>query len=186
MWGSGPRGNHATWSALLWLPVTSPATYKQIGPFLCWFLGEWVCAHFRTVWVSPTYSPVRLGVSPVIAKPTDFSSESFWGFISQHRNPGLHGLSRSPSHQLLLCRSSSLPSFPSPPLLPVWINVSSLTPWLLDFHTVWFYGSSGYFLFLNLLLSFFWLCEEAKCIHLCLHLGRKSSMRILVRITMVI
>ena len=43
----------------------------------------------------------------------------------------------------------------SPPLLPVWINVSSLTPWLLDFHTIWFSGSSGYFLFLNLLLFFF-------------------------------
>ena len=30
------------------------------------------------------------------------------------------------------------------------------------------------FLFLNLWLSFFWLCEEAKCIHLHLHLGQKS------------
>ena len=53
------------------------------------------------------------------------------------------------------------------------MNVSSLTPWLSDFHTVWFSGSSGGFLFLNLLLSF-WLCKEAKCIYLCLHLGRKS------------
>ena len=26
------------------------------------------------------------------------------------------------------------------------MNVSSLTPWLLDFHTVRFSGSSGYFL----------------------------------------
>ena len=60
------------------------------------------------------------------------------------------------------------------PLLPVWMNVSSLTPWLLDFYTVWFSGSTGYFLFLNWLLSF-WLCEEEKCICLCLHLGRKSK-----------
>ena len=30
------------------------------------------------------------------------------------------------------------------------------------------------FLFFNLLLSFFWLCEKAKCIYLHLHLGRKS------------
>ena len=35
------------------------------------------------------------------------------------------------------------------PLLPVWMNVSSLTPWMSDFHTVWFYGSSGCFLLLN-------------------------------------
>ena len=64
------------------------------------------------------------------------------------------------------------PSWPSPPLLPVWMNASSLTPWLSDFHTIWFSVSSGYFLFLSL-LSFFWLCKEAKCIYLCLHLGQK-------------
>ena len=29
-----------------------------------------------------------------------------------------------------------LPGCPSPPLLPVWMNVSSLTSWLLDFHIV--------------------------------------------------
>ena len=39
------------------------------------------------------------------------------------------------------------------------MNVSSLAPWLLGFYTVWFSGSSD----LNLLLSFFWLCEVAKC-----------------------
>ena len=37
----------------------------------------------------------------------------------------------------------------SPPLLLVWMNVSSLSPWLLDFHTVRFPISSGCFLFLN-------------------------------------
>ena len=72
-----------------------------------------------------------------------------------------HCLSMSPLHSTFL----------SLPLLPVWMNVSSLTPWLLDFHAVQFSGSFDYFLFLNLLLSFFWLCEEAKYIYLCLHLG---------------
>ena len=66
------------------------------------------------------------------------------------------------------------PSCLSPCLLPVWMNVSSLTPLLLDFHTVWFSGSSVYILILNFLLSF-WLCEEAKYIYLCLHLGQKSQ-----------
>ena len=75
--------------------------------------------------------------------------------------------------QLPPCHESSLPGCPSPPLLPVWMNVSSLTPWLSDFHTIWFSVSSGCFLFLNF-LSFFWLCEEAKCVYLCLHLGQKS------------
>ena len=59
--------------------------------------------------------------------------------------------------------------------LSVWMDVSSLTPWLSDFHTVWFSSSSSCFLFLNLLLSFFWLCKEAKCIYLGLHLGWKSE-----------
>ena len=53
-------------------------------------------------------------------------------------------------------------------LLPVWMNV---TPWLSDFRTIWFSGSSGCFLFLNWLLSIFWLCEEVKSICLGLHLG---------------
>ena len=46
-------------------------------------------------------------------------------------------------------RQCSLPGCPSLPLLPVWMNVSSLSPWLLDFHTVRFSVSSGCFLFLN-------------------------------------
>ena len=74
------------------------------------------------------------------------------------------------------------PGCPSWPLLPVWMKISCLTPWLLDFHTVQFSGSSGYFLFLNLLLSFFWLYEEAKCIYQCLHLGRKSFFLLLMLI----
>ena len=73
------------------------------------------------------------------------------------------------------CLESSLPGCLSPPLLPVWMNVSSLSPWLSDFHIVQFSISSGgvfLLLFLNLLLSFFCLCEEAQCVYLHLHLGR--------------
>ena len=40
---------------------------------------------------------------------------------------------------------SSPPSCPSPPRLLVWMNVSSLTPWFSDFHTVQFSGRSGCF-----------------------------------------
>ena len=146
-----------------------------------------------------TNSPVGLGVSPTASNPTNFFSQRFWGFISLRWNPGLCGLSRSPfvllglsshkcgttSHHLtcpgpptttllhaLSAPASHLcPSFLSPPLLPVWMSVS-LTPWLLDFCTVWSSGSSGCLLFLNLLLSFFQLCEEGKCFYLCLHLGQ--------------
>ena len=52
-------------------------------------------------------------------------------------------------HQLLPYRESSPHGCPSQPLLQVWINVSSLSPWLLDFHTVQFFVSSSCSLFLN-------------------------------------
>ena len=75
------------------------------------------------------------------------------------------------------------PGCPSPPLLLVWMNVSSLTLWLSGFHTVQFSGSSGSFLFLNLLLSFFSLCEEAQCVYLCFHIGQKFLLLMLTVIT---
>ena len=66
------------------------------------------------------------------------------------------------------------PGCPSPPLLPVWMNVSSLSPWLSDpcssiFCQFWLF-------FVFKLLSFFWLCKEAQCVYLCPHLGRKSNL----------
>ena len=61
----------------------------------------------------------------------------------------------------LRCCKSSLPSCLSPPLLPVWINVSSLAPWLSDFHTVHFSVSSGWFLFLNC------CCPSFGCVRRC-------------------
>ena len=79
------------------------------------------------------------------------------------------GTMQSPSCRL--AESPLQPDCPPPPLLLVWMNVSSLSPWLLDFHTVRFFGTYGCFLFLNLLSSF-WLCEEAWCIYLRLHLWK--------------
>ena len=52
MWGRGPRGNNATCSAFCRLSVTSAITHKQIGPFWCWFLSEWVSICSRTLLVS--------------------------------------------------------------------------------------------------------------------------------------
>ena len=72
MWGRDQRGNNAPCSALSQLSVTSFTTHKQIGPFWCGFPGGWVCVHSRTLWVSPTNSPFRLGVSPATSIPTGF------------------------------------------------------------------------------------------------------------------
>ena len=49
------------------ISVTPSATHNQIGPLWCWFPSGWACADSRPLWVSPTTSPVRLGVSPAAA-----------------------------------------------------------------------------------------------------------------------
>ena len=46
-------------------------------------------------------------------------------------------------------------------------------------HTLIFWQFWLFFLFLNLLLSFFWLWEEAKYVYLCLHLGLSNDLHIL-------
>ena len=115
---------------------------------------------------------MRLGVSPTAAStPKGFSISSLGLYfpvlepwccavcftlslflpVYLHANVGPQGPPATASQGLpaTFCRESSLPSCPSPPLLSVWMNVSSLTPWSSDFHTVRFSISSGCFLFLN-------------------------------------
>ena len=96
-------------------------------------------------------SLVRLGVSSTTATPTDFYNQRFWGFSSLHWTPGLYSLSCSPVVPPILhtceCGMPSPPTTiltmqsashhlvvhplclgcPYLPLLPVWMNVSSLT-----------------------------------------------------------
>ena len=65
--GEGPRGSNGARSPLHRILVFHSATHKQTGPLWCWFLSGWACARSRPLWVSPTTSPVRLGVSPAAA-----------------------------------------------------------------------------------------------------------------------
>ena len=162
------------------------ANWALVVPIPGWV----VCVRSRTLWVSPTDSPVRLGVSTATATPLPrcFQSEVLrlyfptlepwvvWSVLLPSCSSQFICMQTwdHPLFQPLPCHKSSLPRCPSLPLPLVWMNVSSLNPWLFGFYTIWFSGSSGYFLFLNLLLSFFWLCEEAQCIYLCLHIGQKS------------
>ena len=130
-----------------------------------------------------------MGVFPITETPTDFHSQKFWWFISSVLerwvvwsvslpscssclSTGKCGTTQSTSHRLAEC--TLCPSCLSLLLLPVWVNVSSSTPWLSDCHTVFFLWQFWLFLFLNLLLSFLRLCKETIYIYLCLHLGRKS------------
>ena len=169
-----------------------PATNK-LGPSGA---DSWVGS--RTLWVSPVNSPVRLGASPAISTPTGFFSQRFWGFISLHWNLGLQGLSCSPvvppsflahKHGTTTLPDAALPApvlqLPpccksSPPWLPILTPPTVLgecfflnslvirLPYNSIFWQFWL------FLFLNLLLFFFWFCEEAKYTYLCLYLATHS------------
>ena len=76
--GEGSRGSHGTRSPLLRTPIFHSATHNQTGPLWCWFPSGWACAHSRPLWVSPTTSPVRLGVSPPAAPtPTGAFNQRF-------------------------------------------------------------------------------------------------------------
>ena len=76
--GEGPRGNNGSCSTLHRITVTPCATHNQTGPLWCWFPSGWACSHSRPLWVSPTTSPVRLGVAPAAAPtPTDIFNQRF-------------------------------------------------------------------------------------------------------------
>ena len=65
--GEGPSGSNGTCLTLLRISIFHSVTHNQTGPLWCWFRSKWACAHSRPLWVSPTTSPVRLGVSPAAA-----------------------------------------------------------------------------------------------------------------------
>ena len=76
--GAGPRGSNGARFTLLRISVFHSATHNQTGPLWCWFLSGWACARPRPLWVSPTTSPVRLGVSPAAAPtPTGAFNQRF-------------------------------------------------------------------------------------------------------------
>ena len=177
MWGRGPIGSNSTCSALCQFSVTPSTTHNQIGPFWCCFLGGWVCICSRSLWVSPTNSPVSLGVSHAAAStsmgvfnqrfealfpgtgvlgcavcftplpfhpvylcanvgPQGLSATTLWDLLAAAW-PARSTIRHLPGSASCHFAGSPLrPGCPSPPLLPVWMNVSSLSPWLSDFHTV--------------------------------------------------
>ena len=135
--------------ALCQFSVTPSTFHNQIGPFWCCLLSGWACACPRPLWVSPVNSPVRLGVSPTAAStPRGVFNQRFEALflhagtlgcavchlifqLLPHRPAAalptlLHNLPPCWVHQPLPCCDSSLPNCPSPPLLPVWMNVYSL------------------------------------------------------------
>ena len=173
----------------------------------------WACACCRPLWVSPTNSSVRLGVSPAAAStPTGVFNQWFEALLPHagtlgcavcftplpyllvylYMNVGARGLLAAawpaPFHnlpprwvrQLLPCHKSSPPQLPisTPPTgldeCFFFISLVVRLPYSSIFCQFWLV-----FVF-KLLLFFFWLCEEAQCVYLCLHLGRKRPLHVFI------
>ena len=76
--GEGPRGSKDARSPLHQTSIFHSSTHNQTGPLWCLVLSGWACARPRPLWVSPTTSPVRLGVSPAAAPtPTGVFNQRF-------------------------------------------------------------------------------------------------------------
>ena len=85
------------------LPASWPAFshflhYPEVNWALLALIPGWVgLCTFWDPWVSPTNSPVRLGVFPAAdSAATGVFSQRFWGFISLCWSPGLHVMTHSP------------------------------------------------------------------------------------------
>ena len=87
--GEGLRGSNGARSTLHWLSIFHSTTHNQTGPLWCWFPSRWACARPRPLWVSPTTSPMRLGVSPAAAPtPTGIFNQRFEALFPHTGAPG--------------------------------------------------------------------------------------------------
>ena len=87
--------------------------------------------------------------------PQGLATTTLWGLLAAAWPAPFHNLPRCWVRQPPPSWESSPPGCLSLPLLPAWMNVSSLSLWLSDFHTVQFSVSSGCFLFLNFCCPYF-------------------------------
>ena len=150
-----------------WHPLASTWVETPRVNGYAFFLGP--CGFFK--WTLPTDQQFIL--PPQL--PLVFTANSYKALFFQHWNPGLHCLAwvwdwllpRYPSwfypphmnmglHVLLAPSPTPLcclhTKFSGPRLhrstpSTIWVNITSLNPWLLDFNTVRFSGSSGCFCF---------------------------------------
>ena len=183
--------------------VTPSTNHNELGPFWFCFLSGWVCVWSGTLWVSLTSSPVILGVSPADAStPTGVFNQWFEDLFPHTGTLGC--VVCHPVHQLLPRRPAA--AFPtqlhnlppcwvcqpppcrgsSPPWLPISTSPTSLDecfffislvvglPYSSIFWQFWLFSV------LKLLLSFFWLCKEAQCVYLHLHLVQKLRVSFLM------
>ena len=204
MWGRGPRGNNAACSTLCWFSVTSPTTHNQIRPFWCWFLvGGFAyilgpCGSLLLTllwgWEFFELTPQPLQVFSVRDFEALFPNTGILGctvcltpqlFLPVYLHayvgwpsPQATALPGPPATALPCVLSARLTVSTPPTSLDECFFFNSLVvglPYSLIFCQFWLFFL---FCFLNSLLSFFWLCEEAQCVYLHLHLSWKSVLLI--------
>ena len=153
VWGRGQRGNNATCSALGRLKSLPPLSIRKLGTsgsnfqvggfvYVLWLCGS---LQWTLLWgwefllpPQPPYIFLFRGFED------SFPCTGTLGWIVYLVSQLLPSL-RSSSHHL--ATSTLHPGCPSPPILLVWINVSSLSPWLSDFHVFWYSVSLVVFCF---------------------------------------
>ena len=178
--GEGPRGSNGACSTLCRILVTPSATHNQIEPLWCCFPGGWVCAHSRPLWVSPTTSPVRLEFLLLLPQsPRVFSIRGLRLYFPALEHWVVWSASLPHRSSRFICAQLWGHRIRQPPWLPIstpptgldkcffFISLVVRLPFSLIFCQFWL------FLFLNCCCPFFWLCEEAQCVYLRLHLGWK-------------
>ena len=108
--------------------------------------------------------------------PQGLPATTLWGLLAAAWPAQFLNLPSLWARQLIPCRKSSLPwmSISTPPthLDECFFFISLVVG--LPYSSI--FCQSWLFFVFKLLLSFFWLCEEAQCVYLRLHIGRKSQM----------
>ena len=200
MWGRGQIGSNGACSTLCWFSVSPSATHTPIGPFWCCLSSGWVCVCFGPCgslqgtllwgWEFPPLQPqppqvfsvsgLRLYfpmLEPWVPWSVTWSTSCCLASQLQLCQPcsTMRHLAGSASCHLAesrLCPAALL----RPSCRSGWMFLLKLlgcrTSYNLIFCQFWLF-----FVF-KLLLSFFWLCEEAQCVYLRLHLGQKSNILI--------
>ena len=102
--GEGLRGSNGASLTLLRISIFHSATHNQTGPLWRWFPSRWACARSRPLWVSPTTSPVRLGVPPAaVPTPTGIFNQRLEALFPPRWSPRLCGLVCSPPFVWFIC-----------------------------------------------------------------------------------
>ena len=186
--GEGPRGSNDACCTLHRTSIFHSDTHNQTGPLWCWFPSGWACARSRPLWVSPTTSPVRLGVSPAAAPtPTDVFNQRFealfpWAgalgcavCLAPRRSAWficarMWGRRVCQWSDCLPCLSHTAPVSIPPQQLESSPPAACLRPsyqsgWMFLFYLL------GVGLPCRSIFCQFWLWEKAQCVYLRCHLG---------------